>query len=289
MGVLENKRAVITGASRGFGLAVARAYLDEGARVVLAGRSPASLQDALARLSAPPGRALSCTCDVSQAEQVQALAEYACQEMGGFDIWVNNAALSAPFGPTLAVDPQEFNRVLQANIFGAYNGSRRALLHFLPHREGKLINILGRGDRGSQPMQNAYASSKSWLVSFTQALAAEYKGSGVGIYAFNPGMMCTELLTQVEVVSGFEARLSGFENVVSMWAEPPEVPAQRMVWLASAATDGRSELVVHQMTRRSMLSGAVRFLANRLLGKQTSPISISLTSVPPAFVVEENH
>ena len=117
-----------------------------------------------------------------------------------------------------------------------------AMRRFLAQGSGKLINLYGLGSEKPAPMQNAYGSSKVWILWFTRALAAETKGSGVEVLAFNPGLMTTELLTDVEVVAGHEDALKPVATVIRMWGKPPEVAAEKAVWLASSATDGRSGL-----------------------------------------------
>ena len=106
--------------------------------------------------------------------------------------------------------PDDFNKVVQTNILGVYNGSRTAMQHFIAQRSGKLINILGHGYNRPVAWQNAYGASKAWIRSFTLALAQETKDSGVGVFAFNPGLVLTELLTDVDVIAGSEERLKAF-------------------------------------------------------------------------------
>jgi glucose 1-dehydrogenase len=283
MGTLDNKIAIITGGTRGLGLEIAKAYIREGASVVVASRSQKAVETALESLNAMGGRASGLPCDVADLGQVQALVDHAVQAFGRFDVWVNNAAISAPYGPTISIDPQQFNLVLQTNILGVYYGSLAAMRHFLPRRAGKLINILGRGDRQPTPLQNAYASSKSWVRAFTLALAAEYKDSGVGVYAFNPGMMDTDLLTNVEAVAGYENRLKVMPTIQRMWSQPPDIPAQRAVWLASSATDARTGLELHTLNRARLISGALREGLNRLLRRQGRPIEVNVQTVPAAW------
>jgi NAD(P)-dependent dehydrogenase (short-subunit alcohol dehydrogenase family) len=196
---------------------------------------------------------------------------------------VNNAGLSAPYGPTAHIPPDEFVRVLQTDIFGVYYGSFVALHHFLPRGEVKLINVLGRGDRQPVPFQNAYASSKAWVRHFTLALAKEYKTSGVGIYAFNPGLMDTDLLQNVKTIAGYEGRLEPLKTVMRLWSNPPEVPAEKAVWLASAATDGRTGLEVRVLSRRHLLGGVLREMARRLARRPPRPIELKITTVAPAL------
>lgn len=288
MGKLTGKVAVITGGTRGFGFAVAQAYIHEGAVVVVGSRSSASVAQAVHQLEVVGGQASGIPVDVANFEQVRDLANHAKEKFGGFDIWLNNAAISAPYGPTVHIRPEDFRSVIETNIFGVYNGSRIALEHFIPRGRGKLINLLGRGSRGPQPMQNAYASSKAWVHSFTNALAKEQAGSGVGIFAFNPGMMDTDLLLDVEVVEGYESRLDALDVVMRMFSKPPEIPAQKAVWLASSETDGKTGLEIHELGLLGMLSGALREGARRLTGNLGSKYDIQVSRVPSGFSEDEN-
>jgi NAD(P)-dependent dehydrogenase (short-subunit alcohol dehydrogenase family) len=279
---LSGKVAVITGGTRGFGLAVARAYAAEGAAVVIAGRSATVVEAAVAGLTASGARASGVRCDVAEAAQVQTLAAFALQKHGRFDVWVNNAGSSAPFGPTFAASPDEFERIVRTNILGLYHGTRAALEHFLPRRAGKLINVLGRGARSPAPLQNAYASSKAWVNSFTAALAKEYAGSGVGIFALAPGMMRTDMLLRPTAYRGYDDQLSGaYTTVLRMWSQPPEVAARKAVWLASAATDGKSGLTAQVMGPGAMLAGSVRELIRRLTGRTGESLDIEVIRLEP--------
>jgi glucose 1-dehydrogenase len=280
MGVLEGKIAVITGGTRGLGLAIAKAYTQEGAAVVVGSRSQLSVDVAVAALSATGGRASGLACDVANLDQVRALADHAIQVFGRYDIWVNNAGLSAPYGPTVAMAPEEFAGVVQTNIFGVYYGTLVAMRYFLSGGSGKLINMLGRGDKGPVPLQNAYGSSKTWVRNFTLALASETKESGVGVFAFNPGMMDTDMLYDVQAIAGYEDQLKRLPAVMRMFSRPPEESAQRAVWLASSATDGRTGLEIQQLSRSKALGGALREGMRSLLRRPAKPVDIKVTTVP---------
>jgi glucose 1-dehydrogenase len=286
MNSLVNKVAVVTGGTRGLGLAIARAYAREGAAVALASRSAEAVERAVTRLRGEGAQVSGWVCDVGDLVQVEALAAHTLATFGRFDIWVNNAGMSAPYGPTVAIPPEAFVAALQTNIFGVYYGSLVAMRHLLPKRGGKLINMLGQGDRQPVPLQNAYASSKVWVRNFTLALAREYRDSGVGVFAFNPGLMPTALLTRVEALEGYEARLKPLETVLRLWANPPEVPAAKAVWLAGAATDGRTGLEVKVLTPTALVGGILREGVRRLLRRPAPAVEINVHSVPPAWPVQ---
>jgi NAD(P)-dependent dehydrogenase (short-subunit alcohol dehydrogenase family) len=283
MGLLENKIAVITGGTRGLGLAIAQAYIREGASVVVASRSVQAVTQAVDLLHAEGGQVSGLACDVADLAQVEALGDHAITAFGRFDIWVNNAGISPAYGPTAHIQPQAFIQATQTNILGTYHGSVVALRHFLPKHAGKLINIIGAGARGPVPMQNAYASSKAWIRNFTLALAQEYKNSGVSILAFSPGMMTTEMLTNVQVVAGYEHLLQSFPTIVRVIGKPPELAAPKAVWLASVATNGRTGLEVYLSNPVAILWGFLCDRIRRLAGQPDTLPQLNITPVPPAI------
>jgi NAD(P)-dependent dehydrogenase (short-subunit alcohol dehydrogenase family) len=280
MGKLEQKVAVVTGSSRGLGLAIARAYAREGAAVVISSRSLAAAEPAAAELRAQGKRAQAVACDVAERAQVEALADFAMTSFGRLDIWVNNAALSSAYGPTVEIDPDEFERVTRANIFGTYYGSQAAMRRFLAQGSGKLINMAGRGSDRPAPLQNAYGSSKIWIKWFTQALAEESKGRGVEVHLFNPGLMFTDMVGEVAVIEGYEEKMKPFATILRMWAKPAEVAAEKAVWLASAATDGRSGQSVNILTTGLVIGGALREGLRRVFRQPGRTVDLHITSVP---------
>ena len=281
MNTLENKVAVITGSTRGLGLAIARAYAAEGAAVVIAGRTQSTVDAVVAEFVAGGAAAAGLACDVGDLEQVAALGAFAVERFGRIDVWVNNAGLSAPYGPTVAIGPEAFRRVVDTNIGGVYNGSIVALGHMLPNRRGKLINLLGRSRKKGVKYQNAYSASKAWVSSFTSALAAEHKDSGIDIFAFNPGLVNTDMLRRVDVVPGFEEKVKPLETVIRLWGNQPDLPAQKALWLASSATDGKTGLAMDVLGPGQVIRGLLREVGRRVTGKPAPDTSLHVRTVAP--------
>ena len=292
-GILHDKVAVITGGSRGLGFGIAQTYAREGAKVVIASRTQRSVDSAVEMLRATGSQASGVACDVADIAQVEALAEHAIRTFGQIDIWVNNAGLSAPYGPTAHIPSRVFMNVVNTNIIGTYNGSVVALRKMAAQKNGKIINLLGRGDTGSVTLQNAYSSSKVWVRNFTKALASEYKDSGIGIFGFNPGLVKTEMLSQVEAVAGFEKQMAPLRIVTLLWGNDVDVPAGKALWLASPATNGKTGLMVTVLTTGFMLkrifTTGLRWLLRHpleMLDLKISPIQ-PVTELAPVYIEAE--
>ena len=286
MGLLSGKAAVITGSSRGLGLAIAKAYSDQGAAVVLSSRTPQAVEEAVASLKQAGNPVVGMPCDTARPEQVEALADLATTSFGKLDVWVNNAGVGAPYGPTISISSDSFTRVIQTNILGVYYGSLTAMNHFIPQKSGKLINLIGRGADKPVPFQNAYASSKMWVRSFSKALAQEYKALSLGVYIFNPGLVLTDMLSKVDAIEGFGQQIAGLNTVINLWGNPPEVPARKAVWLASAATDGKTGLEISVLTPRLLIGGALRQLGRWVTHQPNRIKDVNVTEIP-AFVPVE--
>jgi NAD(P)-dependent dehydrogenase (short-subunit alcohol dehydrogenase family) len=280
-GILQNKVAAITGSSRGLGYAIAEAYAREGAKVVIASRTQTAVDRAVRKLRENGAQAEGLACDVSDLRQVEALAEFAVRKFGRLDIWVNNAGLSAPYGPTAHLPSESFQSVIDTNITGTYNGSVTAMRHFAKQKSCKLINLLGRGDKGAVPLQNAYSSSKVWVRNFTKALAKEYANSGVDVFGFNPGLVRTDMLSNIEAVSGYEHRLNPLRYVTMLWGNDADVPAEKAVWLASSATDGKNGLQVSVLTTHFMIARLVKQAFHWLTRKPDEMMDLNITSIEP--------
>lgn len=281
--ILQDKVAVITGGSRGLGYAIAETYAREGAKVVIASRTQRAVDEAVKKLQENGMQAAGLACDVSDIQQVEALAEFAISAFGRVDIWVNNAGLSAPYGPTAHIPSGDFMSVIDTNITGTYNGSFVAMRYFIKQKSGKLINLLGRGDNGAVPFQNAYSSSKVWVRNFTMALAKEYKDSGVDVFGFNPGLVKTEMLSNVHALNGYEDKLNPLRYVVMLWGNDANVPAEKALWLASSATDGKSGMQVTVLTAWFKFSRILVVLLGRLKKQPQELMKLNITSVEPVI------
>jgi glucose 1-dehydrogenase len=273
--LLAGRVAVVTGSSRGLGLAMARLLGLHGASVVLASRSDADVAAAVERLRSEGIEASGRRCDMAELADVEALRDEALRQ-GTLDIWVNNAGASGVYGPTASTPVDDFTRVVRTNILGTFHGARVALPVFLNQGHGDLVNVYGQGDQGPVALQNAYASSKRWVRQFTETLRAETKGSGVRVHGMNPGLVITDMLGRVTSQPGYEHRLTGLQVVVGLWGQTPEVAAQPLLRLVTSdAAQYRDLTKVTLVGRgvRNLLAGRVR-RANRM------PMDVTVLDAP---------
>ncbi len=277
---LPGRVAVITGGSRGLGYAIALELARSGARVVIGSRNAPSVGQAVERIRKHGYSAAGLPGDVRNQDYHQNLSAFAIKEFGHLDIWINNAGAAGPYGPTLEVPVVDYLKVLSTNINGVYFGSLAAMDIFTKQHAGKLINILGRGWNGPVAYQNAYAPTKVWIKNFTLALAAEYKTSGVGVFVINPGMILTDLLTSVQVIAGHEEKLKVFPMVIRILANAADVPAKKVAWIASSATNGKTGKVYQVSNTGHMMKNGLKVLFSKLIKRPLSPVDLQMESIP---------
>lgn len=277
---LKGKVVVITGSTRGFGYAVARAMLAKGARVVISGRKQETVDRVVAQLR-PEGDVTGLACDVSVAGQVYALARHALQQFGRIDIWINNAGITPPAGGVLDFPPENAAETFRVNCLGTLHGSQTALAILKRQGEGTIVNLYGRGsDLKPATPSGLYGATKAWITSFTRTMAAEYKDLPVRIVGFSPGMMTTDMLDVHEVVGEQVAdQMRNFPMVVEALGNPPEVPAAELVRLLER-NDRR--FVEYRLMRGFRLLRMLARLAWLGVNKRARPPERSFT-VLPAF------
>jgi NAD(P)-dependent dehydrogenase (short-subunit alcohol dehydrogenase family) len=242
---LEGKNAIITGGSIGLGLAIAMAYVLEGANICICARSVDQLEQAKDLLENKKRRSdqivFSTLCDVSKREDVERLFVEAEKHIGEIDILVNNAGVYGPKGPSEDVDITEWMKAVEINLTGTFHACQQAINRFKKMRSGKVINLSGGGATAPLPNLSSYAVSKAAVVRLTETLAEEVKEFGIDINAIAPGALNTRLLDEV-LEAGPEKVGQGFyEKALKQQKNGGaglEKGAQLSVFLASSKSDG---------------------------------------------------
>ena len=230
---LEGNIALITGASRGLGRALALAYAAEGADLVIAARpgSAADLDAVRTEAEAAGARVLAVTADVADRADVERLAATALDRFGWVDILVNNASALGPTPMPYLSDypPDAWEDVLRTNLTGPFLLTRALVGQMILRGRGAIINVSSDAGVVGYPTWGAYGVSKAALDHLTRTWAAELEGTGVRVNSIDPGDMNTAM-----------KRASEPDGDPSQWARPEEV-TEPFVWLASdaAAVSGK--------------------------------------------------
>ncbi len=191
---LNGKVAVVTGASRGIGRAIALELAARGARVVVNyNRSPQAAEEVVNQIQANGGQAAAFQADVSDFEQAQALIRFAIETFGDLHILVNNAGITRD---TLIVtmSEEDWDEVIRTNLKSTFNCSKAAVRHMLRKRYGRIINIASVAGQMGNPGQTNYSASKAGQIGFTKALAREVASRNITVNAIAPGFVDTEIL-----------------------------------------------------------------------------------------------
>ncbi len=190
---LSGQTALVTGAGRGIGAAIARKLASLGAAVVLCGRTMNSLQATASAISDAAGRAEAMECDVTRSESVQKLASRVEQTYGTLDILVNNAGVGAFSGPLHQMTPEDWDKVLNTNLRGVFYCIRGFAPMMIRAGKGHIVNISSIAGKNALPNGAAYAASKWGLNGLTYSVAEELRGHGIRVAVVCPGSVDTEL------------------------------------------------------------------------------------------------
>ena len=178
---LKDKIAIVTGAGSGFGEGIARKFIAEGAKVLIADRDAASAQRVADALGAEAIRT-----DVADAADVKAMVEAAIARFGGLDILVNNAGVGHTPQPLEDLAEAEFDRILAVNVKAIYLAAKEVVPHFKAQRRGVILNIASTAGVSPRPKLAWYNASKGWVITATRAMAVELAPFGVRVVALNP-------------------------------------------------------------------------------------------------------
>lgn len=241
---LAGRCAIITGASQGLGLEVAKHFVKEGAHIMMCARNAEQLylaQEEVYQLASPDIRICAQPTDVSNPDQVKELINDTLEELGKIDILVANAGVYGTKGPIDEIDWNEWSEAIDINLKGTVLQCRAVLPHLKAQRYGKIIILSGGGATKPLPNLSAYAASKAGVVRFAETLAEEVKEYNIDVNTVAPGALNTRLLEEVLAAGPGKVGKSFYEQSIKQkesGGTPLNVGAELCAFLSSSASDG---------------------------------------------------
>jgi NAD(P)-dependent dehydrogenase (short-subunit alcohol dehydrogenase family) len=233
---LKGKIALVTGAGRGIGQAIALAFAREGARIALTARSVVEIEKTATQVRNLGTECLPIPADVSRADEVHKVVNQVIQVFDKVDVLVNNAGVQGPIGPLIDNDADSWIRTFEVNVFGTFYCIKAVLPHMMTRRMGKIINLSGGGATGPRPRFSAYAVSKTAILRLTETLAEELRPFNIQVNAIAPGAVNTRMLDEILEAGDIAGpEIERARERQALGGVPAELAARLAVFLGSAA------------------------------------------------------
>ncbi|WP_410982213.1 3-ketoacyl-ACP reductase [Bacillus cereus] len=210
--LLQGKNALITGAGRGIGRAVAIALAKEGVNVGLLARSEENLKAVAKEVEAEGVKAVIVTADVSSYEEVTTAIETLKSGLGSIDILINNAGISK-FGKFLELEVADWEKIIQVNLMGVYYATRAALPSMIEQQSGDIINISSTAGQKGAPVTSAYSASKFGVLGLTESLAMEVRKHNIRVTALTPSTVATDMAVDLGLTDGNPDKVMQAEDI----------------------------------------------------------------------------
>lgn len=198
---LKNKNAIITGAGKGIGKAIALALAKEGVNVILVARTKDEIESVAIKARSLRVKALAITADVADINSVNSAVEKALAEFGTIDILVNNAGI-ATFGKFLELEPTDWERIIQVNLMGTYYVTRAVLPNMIERQTGDIINISSTAGLSGNALTSAYSASKFAVLGLTDSLMQEVRKHNIRVTALTPSTVATDMAKELKLTDG---------------------------------------------------------------------------------------
>jgi 3-oxoacyl-[acyl-carrier protein] reductase len=198
---LKNKNALITGAGKGIGKAIALALAKEGVNIILVARTQEEIDSVAAKVRSLRVKALAITADVADINSVNSAVEKALAEFGTIDILINNAGIAA-FGKFLELEPTDWERIIQVNLMGTYYVTRAVLPNMIERQTGDIINISSTAGLSGNALTSAYSASKFAVLGLTESLMQEVRKHNIRVTALTPSTVATDMAKELKLTDG---------------------------------------------------------------------------------------
>ena len=212
---LKNKNALITGAGKGIGKAIAIALAKEGVNVILVARTQEEIDSVAAKVRSLRVKALAITADVADINSVNAAVAKALAEFGTIDILINNAGIAA-FGKFLELEPTDWERIIQVNLMGTYYMTRAVLPNMIERQTGDIINISSTAGLNGNALTSAYSASKFALLGLTDSLMQEMRKHNIRVTALTPSTVATEMSKELKLTDGNPEKVMQSEDIAEL-------------------------------------------------------------------------
>jgi NAD(P)-dependent dehydrogenase (short-subunit alcohol dehydrogenase family) len=241
---LAGEVAVVTGAGRGIGRAIALAQAKEGAAVALLARTATEIEAVAEAIAAEGGIARAFAVDIVDLDAVGRTFAAIEGDLGPVSLLTNNAGSFVAIGPIWTVDPEAWWRDIETNVRGTFNSCRAAIPAMIARGRGRIINMTGGGTATSFPNGSGYATSKAGLLRFTECVSDTLTGSGVLMFAMDPGLVRTAM-TEYQLES--EAGRTHLPNIPRLFEAGVNVPPTLAARLSVEIGAGRFDKLAGRM------------------------------------------
>lgn len=212
---LKNKNALITGAGKGIGKAIAIALAKEGVNVILISRTQADVDQLSAEISSLGVKSLALSADVSDITSINTAVEKALAEFTNIDILINNAGIAA-FGKFLELEPAAWEKIIQVNLMGTYYTTRAVLPNMIERQNGDIINISSTAGLNGNALTSAYSASKFAVLGLTDSLMQEMRKHNVRVTALTPSTVATDLALDLKLTDGNPEKVMQPEDIAEL-------------------------------------------------------------------------
>jgi 3-oxoacyl-[acyl-carrier protein] reductase len=215
MNNLKNKNAVITGAGKGIGKAIALALAKEGVNVILIARTQEDIDKVAVKVRSLRVKAVAIAADVSDINEVNAAITQALSEFKTIDILINNAGIAA-FGKFLELEPTTWEKIIQVNLMGTYYTTRAVLPNMIERQTGDIINISSTAGLKGNALTSAYSASKFAILGLTESLMQEVRKHNIRVTALTPSTVGTEMAKELKLTDGNPENVMQAEDIAEL-------------------------------------------------------------------------
>lgn len=212
---LKNKNALITGAGKGIGKAIAIALAKEGVNVILISRTQLDVDQLAIKIENFGVKSLALSADVSDINSINAAVEKALAEFKTIDILINNAGI-ASFGNFLELEPTEWEKIIQVNLMGTYYTTRAVLPNMIERQTGDIINISSTAGLNGNALTSAYSASKFAVLGLTDSLMQEMRKHNIRVTALTPSTVATDMAKDLNLTDGNPEKVMQSEDIAEL-------------------------------------------------------------------------